>query len=851
MSDGFVEDGFVADDDAAVMAANASRINKSQAKQNVVRELSMQEDRDSQPLGDTIAHGLSAFGRGLDWTGLADEVGGVATAIPRLVPGGESPVDAYKRGRDNLREAATMGAEESPAASFAGDMAGQATGVLAGAAPAKAGIMAAKSVPSLVRNAAALGGAAGGVTGFGHAEGDAGQQAADTALGAGVGAAGGAALAGLPMALLKAAPSLGTTSVGQALRSPLQTVEDVGLQAGDSAGLVLERARGALAGGGRNALAGAIEKAPAALGALAGGALGGGPVGAAAGGMLGNTLLDDAAKVLAGKVRNKPPVAGPANAAAPTLDVPEPVLVPTRAPVAAPDALASPVPVMDEAAVMAAGIDPRRPEGLQGAANMRKQLAESPTQGGWSMTPDDLRETGGLMPSGQGRPGPRTRPTGPATTTSEAPSGMTMADEEMSLTPVAQPRPVAEIDDAMTLVDAVPPASVPPAGAVDDAPLDLEALAPKIEAPPPLASIESAPVDDLQALAARARQRGIDQRFSKGGQRERAQLQALSGKAERQAFFDDLANLHGQRQTAPLAREFALEMPSAAPRFSSMPGWMRQASNTGAHTGRQEASGTPFADAGGNGPAIREAFAQSRAPIADDAAQGLALEAQGAAALRPGQAFDAASGQPLPKYKPKNEAERAELMALPSDKFDAVVDGRMTLDEAQGGGVATFDEPSFIRKGADEMGIEGDDFKSSTWHARELGDAVEPGYVRARGEKRRKEMVLPLDRGEALREILQENGIDVAGIKERKIGSVDNFDAGKDKKKIGSLAQAWSKSTRSKKSWDEIGGDLDALAEALGVEKLRLPERVRNLMERHAIEDAPDLKTNHGRKIPK
>lgn len=333
----------------------------------------------------------------------------------------------------------------------------------------------------------------------------------------------------------------------------------------------------------------------------------------------------------------KPPVAGPANAAKPTLDVPEPTpAVVDDAPAVDPD---WPTTTVNEAPV------PWYPDGSPFAA---------PMQPGTSV----------------GRQ--RTPAQRPAIVPDEAAGA---ADVESAVSAPALEPAVA------------PPVEAPdaPMGAVDDAPLDLEALTPKIDAPPPLASIESAPVDDLQALAARARQRGINQRFSKGGQRERAQLQALNGKAERQAFFDDLANLHGQRQTAPLAREFALEMPATAPRFSSMPGWMRQASNTGAHTGRQEASGAPFADAGGNGPAIREAFAQSRAPIADDAAQGLTLEAQGAAALRPGQAFDAASGQPLSKYRPKDEAERAALMALPPDKFDAVIEGRMTLEQAQGG----------------------------------------------------------------------------------------------------------------------------------------------------------------------
>jgi hypothetical protein len=96
--------------------------------------------------------------------GLADEARGVLTAIPRLVPGGESPGDAYRRGRDAQREKSQDYQSGKVGAQYgAGDLAGTIGNVALGGANLKAA--------SSLKAAAAQNTAMGGAAGFGAGEG--------------------------------------------------------------------------------------------------------------------------------------------------------------------------------------------------------------------------------------------------------------------------------------------------------------------------------------------------------------------------------------------------------------------------------------------------------------------------------------------------------------------------------------------------------------------------------------------------------------------------------------------------------------------------------------------------------
>lgn len=96
--------------------------------------------------------------------GLADEARGVLTALPRLAPGGESPVAAYERGRDKQREKV----QDAQSGKLGGHYgAGEIAGLAGGVATGTTNLKAAGSLKNAIAGNAALG-AAGG---FGAGEG--------------------------------------------------------------------------------------------------------------------------------------------------------------------------------------------------------------------------------------------------------------------------------------------------------------------------------------------------------------------------------------------------------------------------------------------------------------------------------------------------------------------------------------------------------------------------------------------------------------------------------------------------------------------------------------------------------
>lgn len=106
-----------------------------------------------------------------------------------------------------------------------------------------------------------------------------------------------------------------------------------------------------------------------------------------------------------------------------------------------------------------------------------------------------------------------------------------------------------------------------------------------------LAGALERPLPSTAPLAAGSRK--LSQRFNL--EDERAILHSMPS-AERQAYFTQLTELHGQNQgggVAELAREFYLTPSSTAPAMSTQPAHVRAASMERAHTAKQWLTGTP------------------------------------------------------------------------------------------------------------------------------------------------------------------------------------------------------------------------------------------------------------------
>ncbi len=138
--------------------------------------------------------------------GFSDELGGAVRAAGALVPGGDSPAEAYRKQRDATRQQLHGFQQEHPVLSTAAEMAG-------GVALPVGAVRGPLSAGKLSRAGAAVGGA----YGLGKGEGSVAEQTLSTAGGAAVGA--GAGLLGAGVA--RAAPSLArlfgvTTAKGRA-----------------------------------------------------------------------------------------------------------------------------------------------------------------------------------------------------------------------------------------------------------------------------------------------------------------------------------------------------------------------------------------------------------------------------------------------------------------------------------------------------------------------------------------------------------------------------------------------------------------------------------------------------------
>ena len=257
----------------------------SKAKQDLARMQQARKDVEETTLGERVAAGVLGAANTMGM-GFADEVRGLATAIPRLMPGGESPIDAYVRGRDVQRGEAKAAESRNLRSTLGGEVLGNAPTVLGGFAakvPQSIATAAKQGVGALAKQGAKIGAAGGAVGGFGTGEGLMGsleQALKGGTIGALFGGAGGG-LGGLASAEARAAS-----------RTPKPAPEPAAPSAGP--GMVRRGAASVV-----NMAAKAAEKGPMAAGAAIGGAAGG-PAGAAVGGALGSEFGAGAGKAAGG-----------------------------------------------------------------------------------------------------------------------------------------------------------------------------------------------------------------------------------------------------------------------------------------------------------------------------------------------------------------------------------------------------------------------------------------------------------------------------------------------------------------------------------------------------------------------
>lgn len=163
-------------------------------------KIAAQNQREMSQAGTGVA---GQFLRGMT-SEFSDELAGLGSGIAAMVPGGQSPTDAYKAERDAVRMTNDAYARENPGRAIAAQLAGgigQGVVTAGGASALGAG---ARLVPVAARlgkagTSAALGAGAGAVTGLGGAD-----TMADVPRAAGIGAVGG----GIGGALLSGAGSL-------------------------------------------------------------------------------------------------------------------------------------------------------------------------------------------------------------------------------------------------------------------------------------------------------------------------------------------------------------------------------------------------------------------------------------------------------------------------------------------------------------------------------------------------------------------------------------------------------------------------------------------------------------------
>lgn len=212
--------------------------------------------------GEALLGGLGAAAHGAT-LGFSDEAGGGLAAIGALLPGGESPGQAYRRVRDINRNTQKAFGAEHPAANVALNVAG---GVLNPVGRIKGPVTAGK--------VAGTGALVGGLAGLGTGEGDLASQLKSTAIGATAGAVIPTAAYGVGKGAAWVAPRLarlfGYVTEGQRNKAAEEAILTAIQRSGQKVEDVLARAEEIAQGGGTPSLAEAMGPAgPMALDRLA------------------------------------------------------------------------------------------------------------------------------------------------------------------------------------------------------------------------------------------------------------------------------------------------------------------------------------------------------------------------------------------------------------------------------------------------------------------------------------------------------------------------------------------------------------------------------------------------------
>ena len=144
-----------------VLREHASRISEANLAANIAGEEAARDPGKAASFGMGAAD-MASFGFG-------DEAAGALTALGRILPGGESPRQAYLRGRDANRAFAAQAEASNPWAYGAGQAGALAAtmgaGVLAKGAPLVSGAVRAAGVPTATLGKRLLGALRGAVTG--------------------------------------------------------------------------------------------------------------------------------------------------------------------------------------------------------------------------------------------------------------------------------------------------------------------------------------------------------------------------------------------------------------------------------------------------------------------------------------------------------------------------------------------------------------------------------------------------------------------------------------------------------------------------------------------------------------
>lgn len=808
-------------------------------------------DEENQSTGDTISHGALAAANAMDALGLSDEIRGAwgaagagASALLHGHPG--DVVDATNRGyieqRDLQREATKMAEDASPMASGWGQLAGTALPALAtpfsstGAAVANAARQGAGRAIAQGLGGGALFGALGGA---GHAEGDVGDQLIETGKGAAIGAALGMAPPALATGAKKLLPAISEVPLSFNVRKALHDLIDSGAIESDAA-----RARAGIANAGREGAAKALDaaakvapKLPAAAGAALGYKAGGGP-GAAVGTFIGDQIAGGAGKAAGAKLTSAAERLRAGKSAAARIAA-ELEMQPLAADIGTQNNVdtsglslgVSPKKINADLAAMKErmGItDPRFDVGTSDV--VAAQDASDP----WVAALFDAERGGAPRMSSPPVPeeGPVWSPNGPR------------ARDAVPLPDWLQPAPPS----TLAAPDGSLAASAPPGSSTSPG---------RLRGPGPA----PAPSTPQEASRADVRAQVLDE-LSRTTPMSNAQMGKLRIESSRadplaspwsdsvDANGDPVFDVHGNEQLNPAVRQGWREAAArhAAPVEggpSSTAGMLDEDAQALLGRGGRTKGGLQGSSAY-HGKRNADLAAQSgNAQLAPDVQQSARDLLASSRTASPPHSAEALAGavQQLP------EPMRAKAI-------EAI---RMTQGEQLAAKVRDVVEgvPSWVTD--TNSGLPGSDLRSSTWKARENGEGVvSSGAERTRiklEDLHRAADKLPRDRGVVLQTLLEANGIgdhdsakaDAAYARWKQNGRrgakptaqlgglLDAFSSTKDQGQPSSLLEALDRELKTARTWRDVKPILPALAEALGVDVVRLPEDVEAL---HVHQDA-------------